>query len=431
MLMTVVGLGYLGATHAVALTMMGHNVIGVDPDKSKVENLSKGVLPFYEPGLDEELANSVEAQTIEFYTSHPETSSNADIHWICVGTPQSKEGNSADLSYLVDATNKILEIAKEGSTIVGKSTVPVGTHKILLGLIKKSGKDVKLVWNPEFLREGTALEDSLRPDRVVLGVSKSEDTTIAKEAYKSILDSGVPYIECDLPTAELVKVAANSFLATKISFINAVSEIAEASGADVTKIAEAIGHDDRIGKKFLEAGVGFGGGCLPKDIRAFIARADELGKGESVEFLKEVDNINLRQRDKVVNRAVENAKPGGKVFALGAAFKPNSDDLRDSPALDVALRLADLGYEVVVHDPKAGKHIARLYPQLITTENVEEGFKDAEVVLHLTEWEEYRHIQVGHLPEPKNKVIVDGRNKLNPTVWQSAGWKVIALGRSL
>ena len=431
MLMTVVGLGYLGATHAVALTMLGHNVIGVDPDNRKVDNLSKGVLPFYEPGLDEELVNSVEAKTIEFHTSHPEASRNADIHWICVGTPQSKEGNSADLSYLVDATERILEVAKDGSTIVGKSTVPVGTHKILLDIIEKSGKNVKLVWNPEFLREGTALEDSLRPDRVVLGVSNAEDAIIVKQGYKSILDSGVPYIECDLPTAELVKVAANSFLATKISFINAVSEIAEASGADVTKIAEAIGHDDRIGKKFLQAGVGFGGGCLPKDIRAFIARADELGKGSAVEFLKEVDNINLRQRDKVVNHAIQNASPSGKVFVLGAAFKPNSDDLRDSPALDVALRLADLGYQVNIHDPKAGEHVARLYPQLTSVKNVHEGFDGAEVVLHLTEWEDYRHIHVSDLPTPKNKVIVDGRNKLNPTVWQNAGWKVIALGRSL
>jgi UDPglucose 6-dehydrogenase len=359
---------------------------------------------------------------------------HADVHFICVGTPQRKDGNAADLTYVNAALEGTAAHAKPGSLIVGKSTVPVGTADALTARLAEINPQVELAWNPEFLREGNALEDSLHPDRVVLGGGTAKGIATLKEIYAPIVKAGTPFVEMDLQTAELVKTAANSFLATKISFINAMAEIAEVSGADTVKLAEAIGLDERIGKHFLKTGIGFGGGCFPKDIRAFISRAEELGVGDALDFLRAVDAVNLRRRQRVVD--LLNKEFGTvaekKIFVLGASFKPNSDDLRDSPAIAVATKLRELGANVFIHDPKAGEQVSKLFPELNVVDNLAEGFSMANAVVLATEWDEYKQID----PEVSGtlmaqKVVVDGRNVLDVERWRNAGWKIYALGRSV
>jgi UDPglucose 6-dehydrogenase len=440
MKMVVIGLGYLGATHAVAMTEIGHEVIGIDVDKSKVEKLSKGELPFYEPGLDEALEVSLASGRLSFTTEFNEKVKDAELFWICVGTPQKENSLAADTSYVKDSVESIVKHVSWDAVIAGKSTVPVGTHKELLEIIKSNknkNADIRLVWNPEFLREGTALQDSLKPDRIVIGLEEGDDYSreVMRKAYESILDEGVPFVIADMPTAELVKVAANSFLATKISFINAMAEISETSGADVVKLSEAIGYDERIGNKFLKSGIGFGGGCLPKDIRAFISRAEELGAGEAVEFLENVDSINLRRRQRAVELATEalgGDLRGKRITVLGAAFKPDSDDIRDAPSLSIALMLHDLGANVTIHDPEALNNVRLHYQYLKTEEDLHKAFINAELVMHLTEWKEYRNLNpLDVLNVVTNPVIIDGRNALDVRLWKNAGWKILALGRNL
>lgn len=436
--MVVIGLGYLGLTHAVAMTELGHTVVGLEADPEKLKTISEGKVPFYEPHLDDALEVAISSGRLTFETSQNKNTEDADIHWICVGTPQTKGSKSANMEYVKSAAESAAKHLKDGATIAGKSTVPVGTSDILKAIIKenvKMGVTPRLAWNPEFLREGTALQDSLKPDRIVVGVEDAVSRELLQEAYRSILDEGVPFVVADLPTSELVKVAANSFLATKISFINAMAEISEASGADVVKLAEAIGYDERIGNKFLKSGIGFGGGCLPKDIRAFIARAEELGVPEAVEFLHNVDEINNRRRQKTAQLALsffDGDVTGKKIVVLGGAFKPESDDIRDSPALDIAISLNTLGADVVVHDPKAIANINKVYPQLKTEEELSLALDGAELVMHLTEWKEYRELNPLDVAKlTANKIIIDGRNALDVRLWKAAGWKVIALGRNV
>lgn len=432
MKISVIGLGYLGATHAVAMAKLGHNVIGIDPDSQKVASLSSGKVPFFEPGLEATLHEVLQSGLVKFQTQHTEESASADIHFLCVGTPQNPDG-SANVSYLHKAVADLAPNLNPDSLVVGKSTVPVGTAADLkIELAKLCGIEPKLVWNPEFLREGTALEDSLAPDRIVIGSWNADDARPLIAAYEKLFAAGSPLVELDVPTAELVKVAANAFLATKVSFINAMAEIAEASGADAVKLAEAIGYDERIGNKFLRTGIGFGGGCLPKDIRGFVARANELGVGESLRFLTEVDKVNLRRRAKVVELAKEllgdlNNK---RITVLGIAFKPNSDDLRDSPALEIARELSRQGAIVTVTDPKALEQLSE--PGLKTEPDTMAALTDAELVILGTEWDEYRKLdanQVGNLVSSKK--IIDGRNVLDVAAWQKAGWKLVALGRNV
>jgi UDPglucose 6-dehydrogenase len=301
-------------------------------------------------------------------------------------------------------------------------------------MLQGANSKAELAWNPEFLREGFAIEDTLRPNRLVVGVNSDSAENKLKEVYAKLIAAGVPWIRADLPTAELVKVAANSFLATKISFINAMAEICEVAGGDVTVLAEAIGYDPRIGPKFLQAGIGFGGGCLPKDIRAFMARSEELGAKQSLEFLREIDSINLRARQRVIDLVRsdlgEDLK-SRKIAVLGAAFKPDSDDVRDSPALDIASQISAAGAQVKVHDPKAIANARAKIPNLNYVADVMECVADADVLLHLTEWKEYRELDpkiIGNLV--KQKIIIDGRNALDKKRWQSAGWKFRGLGRS-
>jgi UDPglucose 6-dehydrogenase len=430
---SVIGTGYLGATHAACIASLGFQVIGVDVDPSKIELLAQGKVPFYEPDLEDLLAAEIKAGRLSF-SSDFNLISDADIHFICVGTPQSANSLAADMRFVDAALDAIAPIAKPGSLVVGKSTVPVGTAARLRERLLKVNPKVDLAWNPEFLREGFAVEDTLRPNRLVVGVTNDAAEAKLKELYKSNLDSGTPWIRADLPTAELVKVAANSFLATKISFINAMAEICEAAGGDVTVLAQAIGYDPRIGNRFLQAGIGFGGGCLPKDIRAFMARAGELGAEQALEFLREIDSINLRARARVielVRKDLSEDLRGKKISVLGAAFKPDSDDVRDSPALDISAQIQAAGANVVVHDPKAIKNAQKRFPALSFSESIEGTLEGADLVLHLTEWKIYREIDPTKVKAlVKNATIIDGRNALDRDKWISAGWKFRALGRA-
>ena len=432
-LLSVIGCGYLGTTHAVCMSSLGFSVIGVDTDPMKVAMLSQGILPFYEPGLDTLLAQEIKSGRLTFTTDFSELT-DADIHFLCVGTPQSKDGLAADLTYVKSAVDEIAPYLKAGALVVGKSTVPVGTAQSLREQLAKSAPEADLAWNPEFLREGFAVEDTLRPNRIVVGVANDRAEAILKNLYAPILALDTPWIRADLATSELVKVAANSFLATKISFINAMAEICEVAGGDVTVLAQAIGYDPRIGSRFLQAGIGFGGGCLPKDIRAFMARAEELGAQQALGFLREIDAINLRARQRVievVRNDLSEDLTQYKIAVLGATFKPDSDDVRDSPALDIAVQLYAAGAHVVVHDPKGIEPARKRFPHLNFTESVMECIKEADLILHLTEWREYRELDPLILgPLVKNKMIIDGRNTLDRELWRSAGWKFHALGRT-
>ncbi|SDN04744.1 UDPglucose 6-dehydrogenase [Streptomyces sp. cf386] len=428
MRLTVIGTGYLGATHAACMAELGHEVLGVDVDPDKVAALQAGRVPFHEPGLPELIAEHTASGRLRFTTDYAEAGAFADVHFVCVGTPQLGGSEGADLTYVDSAFAAIAEHAAPDALVVGKSTVPVGTA----GRLADTHACVEVAWNPEFLREGFAVEDTLRPDRLVFGVRSERAETILRKVYASVLTAGTPLVTADFPTAELVKTAANAFLATKISFINAMAEVCEAAGGDVGVLAEAIGYDDRIGPKFLRAGVGFGGGCLPKDIRAFAHRADELGV--SLDFLREVDAINMRRRDKVVELAREQCGGsvlGARIAVLGAAFKPDSDDIRDSPALNVAARLRLDGADVTVYDPEAMDNARKAFPLLGYALSAEEALGGADLVLHLTEWPQFREID----PERARSLvsrprIVDGRGVLDADRWTAAGWRFRALGRT-
>ncbi len=435
---SVIGTGYLGATHAAAMAELGYDVIGVEINPDRLASLRAGRLPFYEPGLDELLSEMTELGRLRFTDDAAETAAWADVHFLCVGTPQRAGSNAADTSYLESAIDALASTIKESALVVGKSTVPVGTTEALRRRFHEAApgrQDVIFAWNPEFLREGFAVEDTLHPDRIVIGVDHPEAEQRLRQVYAPMITEGIPFLVTDFPTAELVKVAANSFLATKISYINAMAEVCEAAGADVTMLAEALGHDVRIGNRFLSSGIGFGGGCLPKDIRAFAARASEIGAGEAVEFLHEVDEINLRRRRRAVDltrEAVGGDLTGKRITALGASFKPDSDDIRDSPALAVAALLRDEGAIVTVHDPKAIENARRVHPDLDYEANLVEALRGADAIIHLTEWREYRSIIPAEISElTTGRQIIDGRNVLDVPLWQAAGWTVRALGRTL
>ena len=435
MKVTVIGLGYLGATHAVAMAKLGHEVLGIEPDAKKLEALASGILPFHEPGLDKALQEVIAQGSIQFASQHDHRTTEADLHFICVGTPQRAGSEAADTSYVFSAATELAKWISKTVVVAGKSTVPVGTALALQEQMSKvAGFEVNLAWNPEFLREGTALEDSLSPDRIVIGTWNEHSAQVLRDVYKSITDTGTPFLELDVPTAELVKVSANAFLATKISFINAMAEIAEVSGADAVALAKAIGYDERIGNKFLRTGIGFGGGCLPKDIRGFMARAEELGVGSAVDFLKDIDAINLRRRDRVVElaKAELGELTNKKITMLGISFKPDSDDLRDSPALEISQRLVSLGARVVVHDPVALDALKTRDASLETQADVFEAMKDVDLVILGTEWRDYKELDpklVGDVV--KVKTVIDGRNVLDVAKWQDAGFRILALGRNI
>jgi len=435
---TVFGTGYLGATHATGMAELGHDVVGVDIDPGKIAKLADGDIPFYEPGLAKMLRDNLSAGRLRFTTDYDMAADFADVHFLGVGTPQKKGEYGADLRHVHAVIDQLVPRLTRPSVIVGKSTVPVGTAAELAQRaqgLARDGVDVEIAWNPEFLREGFAVHDTLHPDRIVVGVqhdSKRAEAAL-RELYGQIVGDGVPLLLTDLQTAELVKVSANAFLATKISFINAISEVCEAAGADVRVLADALGHDPRIGRRFLNAGLGFGGGCLPKDIRAFMARAGELGANHALTFLREVDSINMRRRTRMVDLATTacgGSLLGANVAVLGAAFKPESDDVRDSPALNVAGMLQLNGATVNVYDPKAMENSQRLFPTLNYSTSVLEACERADAVLVLTEWREFVDLDPeGLAGTVRARVVVDGRNCLDTERWTNAGWRVYALGR--
>jgi UDPglucose 6-dehydrogenase len=434
--MSVIGTGYLGATHAASMAELGFEVLGVDTDLRKVRLLSKGIAPFAEPGLGELLRKHVDSGRLSFTTALEEAARFADVHFICVGTPQAQHGQSADLHAVDTAVETLAGFLTRDAAIIGKSTVPVGTAERLAArvtVLMRPGLDVSLSWNPEFLREGHGVQDTLHPDRLVFGVTSSGAEQVLRQVYGEIIQRGVPVHVTDLATAELAKVAANAFLATKISFINAMAELSERSGADVVSPAAVLGDDKRIGRHFLDAGIGFGGGCLPKDLRALSARATELGAPEVAALLHEVDATNLRARRRTVDLVRSLCGPGlegRRVAVLGAAFKPSSDDVRDSPALHIAGELHVAGAEVLVYDPEATTNARAVHPMLSYVASPRAALVDADVVLHLTEWPEFGQLDplsVGQLV--RSRVIVDGRNTLDSERWRGAGWTVLGLGR--
>jgi UDPglucose 6-dehydrogenase len=434
MKISVIGVGYLGAVHAACMAELGHDVVGVDADPARVAALSVGRPPFFEPDLEPLLRKHVESGRLCFTTSLREAAEHAAVHFVCVGTPQLPDRPTADTSAVCAVVSDLAPLLRPGALVVGKSTVPVGLAAELRALVLGAGVEgADLAWNPEFLREGFAVADTLTPDRLVVGAASSAPVETLRAVYAEPIANGTPYLTVGLETAELVKVAANSFLATKISFINAMAEVCERTGADVVELAEAVGYDERIGHRFLKAGLGFGGGCLPKDIRAFQARATELGLARSVGFLGEVDEINTRRRQRTVDLAHEmlgGRVSGRRLAVLGAAFKPNSDDVRDSPALDVADQLHLRGAEVAVYDPAARETAARRFPHLGYATSLHEAVTGADLVLLLTEWSEFVAMDPAALGEMvARRAIVDGRNVLDPGVWRAAGWSYRALGR--
>ena len=435
----VFGTGYLGATHAACMAELGHDVLGVDVDAGKVAKLAAGEAPFYEPGLDEVLKSNVDAGRLRFTSSYEEAAEFANVHFIAVATPQKQGEFAADLKY-VDAVIETLAPQLTVPTVIfGKSTVPVGTAARLGARARELapvGDAVDVAWNPEFLREGYAVRDTLHPDRIVVGVDPNRPgraEEVARDIYGNLIEDGIPFLVTDLATSELVKTSANAFLATKISFINAMAELCEATGADVSVLADAIGHDARIGRKFLNAGIGFGGGCLPKDIRAFMARAGELGASQALTFLREVDSINMRRRARMMEltrEVVGGSLIGARVAVLGAAFKPESDDVRDSPALNIAGQIQLQGASVTVYDPKAMDNSRALFPTLGYATGVLEACCGADVTLVLTEWRQFRELEPADLDlVVRRRSIIDGRNCLDREKWRAAGWEYRGVGR--
>ncbi|MDQ0713835.1 UDPglucose 6-dehydrogenase [Streptomyces luteogriseus] len=439
---TVIGTGYLGATHAAAMAELGFEVLALDVVREKIEKLERAEAPMYEPGLEELLRQHVagiegSSGRLRFTQDWAEIGAFGDVHFVCVNTPQRHGEYACDMSYVDAAIASLAPHLHGPALVVGKSTVPVGSADRLAGYLAAhapAGEDAELAWNPEFLREGFAVDDTLHPDRLVVGVRSERAEKLLREVYATPIAEGSPFVVTDFPTSELVKTSANSFLATKISFINAMAEVCEAAGGDVAKLAEAIGYDDRIGRKFLRAGIGFGGGCLPKDIRAFMARAGELGADQALTFLREIDSINMRQRGQMVELARQ-ALGGGpflgkRVAVLGATFKPDSDDVRDSPALNVAGQIHLQGGQVTVYDPKGMDNARGVFPTLGYADSALDAVRGADIVLHLTEWREFRELDAEALGEvAAARVILDGRNALDPELWRKAGWTYRAMGR--
>jgi UDPglucose 6-dehydrogenase len=447
--LTFLGTGYLGATYAICFAELGYEVVGFDVDEEKIARLGAGEVPFHEPGLPELLRRNLASGRLRFTTRMSEVAAHGDVHFICVGTPQRADGMSADLTYVEAAATELAKNLSRKALIVGKSTVPVGTAEWVEQMVARHADPtlgVEVAWSPEFLQEGFAVEDVLRPNRIVVGVKSEWANAMLYAAHKGVFDLAatedreVPVVVTDFATAELVKVAANAFLATKISFINAMAEVCEVAGGDVTQLARAIGYDPRIGNRFLQAGVGFGGGCLPKDIRAFQARAQELGAGEALRFLHEVDLINLRRRSRVLQLAAElldrkygPAGPdlsGTRIAVLGATFKPNSDDVRDAPSLAVAVALHKAGADVRVYDPQGTENARRAQPELTYEKTMNEAVSGADLVCVLTEWADFRNADPQALGElAAQRLVIDGRNCLDPALWSKAGWLYRGMGR--
>jgi len=435
MRLSVIGIGYLGLTHAVCMADLGHDVVAIDVDEDKLGLAAKGEVPFFEPGLAPLLRKNLDSGRLRFTSSYADVAQSAQVHFLCVGTPQSHDGG-ADLTYVHGAAAALAPHLRDACLVVGKSTVPPGTARQVMSQLwaaAPAGNKVGVAWNPEFLREGFAVEDTLHPGRLIFGVTSESDVMTLRDVYRYVLEAGTPWLAMDLETAELVKVSANAFLATKISFINGMAEVCEAVGADIMALSRALSYDDRIGRRSLSPGAGFGGGCLPKDVRAFRATGRQLGLDSLDRFLGEVEAINMGRRARLAALAremLDGSLWGKRVAVLGVAFKPNSDDVRDSPSLDVCQQLARAGAVVSVHDPAAMQNAARLCPDLHYRTSVRDAAQAADLVLHVTEWPEYRAIDpsalVAVVARPN---LIDARCVLDADLWRAAGWSVRVLGQ--
>jgi UDPglucose 6-dehydrogenase len=436
MRITVIGTGYLGATHAACMAELGFDVLGVDIDSARIAILADGRLPFYEAGLEDLIRRHVRLGKLRFTTSLAQAAEFGDVHFLCVGTPQRPNGDSTDLSQINAAVASLAPHLQRPCLVVGKSTVPAGTARDLAARIRAAapiGELAEVAWNPEFLREGHAVADTIRPDRLVFGVQSDWALDILNKLYADLIKHRTPVVVTDIETAELTKLAANAFLATKISFINMLAEICEAVGADVVTLGRALAYDPRIGDRFLQAGAGYGGGCLPKDVRILAGQASELGVEQAAAFLREVDSINLRCRQRLVDmtrRECGGTLNGHRICVLGAAFKPHSDDIRDSPALAIAAAIHQEGAQVVLYDPRAMENAERSHPGIGYASSVAEAAYRADVILHLTEWPEFRDIDLAALAGlVKQRCVIDGRIALDPVAWREAGWTYHAPGR--
>ncbi|MFI5696049.1 UDP-glucose dehydrogenase family protein [Kribbella sp. NPDC051586] len=432
----VIGTNYLGANTAAGMAEFGFDVIGVEIDEHRLKLLNDGKAPLYEPGLDPLLKKHVDSGRLRFTKDYHEIADWADVHFVCVGTPQLEGSEAADLAQVHSVVDMLAPLLTKPALVVGRSTVPVGTSKIVEARFHAeapAGTAIEIAWQPEFLREAHGVDDTLHPDRLVFGVQSEAAETRLRQVFATPIGEGTPVVVCNLPTAELVKGGANAFLATKISFINALAEMADATGADVTLLADALGHDKRIGRGMLNAGPGYGGGCLPKDLRAFMHRAGELGVEEVITFLREVDDINQHRRAGIVDLTHEmlgGEWVGKNVTVLGAAFKAGTDDVRDSPALDVAGRIQLHGANVTVYDPEAMENARRVRPTLRYAPTAVEACRDAHAVLHLTEWPEFRKLDPAALREiVSSPVLVDARLNMDADAWRAAGWTYRAPGK--
>lgn len=432
MRISVIGTGYLGATHAACLAHWGHEVVGVDADRERLEQLVAGSVPFHEPGLDELVADGVRAGRLRF-SDDIGAVAGCEVHFLCVGTPQREDGPQADLSALWSAAESLAPHVRPDDLVVGKSTVPVGTARELSERMRAwCGHEVRVAWNPEFLRESQAVHDSLQPDRLVLGLTDPADGRVLRAVYATLLADGVPLVDTSLETAELAKSAANLMLAARISMVNVLAETCERAGADASDLVSILATDPRIGSEMLVPGVGYGGGCLPKDSRAFADRADQLGVFGADELVADIDKVNLHQRTRTVDTAVHmlgDRPEGRRVAVLGAAFKADSDDIRESPALEVACRLRERGADVVVYDPRAGENVRRSAPELPVADSAVEACEGAELVMVLTDWSEFGDIDPSSLASVvREQAVIDGRQVLDHAKWQSAGWEIYTLG---
>ncbi|GAA5230131.1 UDP-glucose dehydrogenase family protein [Arthrobacter cryoconiti] len=436
MKVSVIGCGYLGAVHAATMASLGHTVVGLEPDATKVWALAQGLPPFHEPGLQELVQEGLISGRLEF-TTEPSAVAGSSVHFICVGTPQAKTAMDADLSQILAAIDALLPYLHPGDVVAGKSTVPVGTSELVSRRLEGSG--AFLAWNPEFLRQGSAVSDSLHPERIVYGLpsggNRSRIQTVLDTVYAPLLDGGTPRIVTDWATAELIKSAANAFLAMKLSYINAVGELCEQVGADVVGLSLALGLDGRIGADYLKAGVGFGGGCLPKDLRSFRVQAKDHGVDSLEELLSLVDGINADARYRAGESALRmcgGSVVGRRIGVLGAAFKADTDDVRDSPALDIALQLAAEGAQVTVSDPRVPEHTWLAYPQLSFVRHAEQALRGAELAMLLTPWPEFVGLDPAEtallMSVPR---MYDGRNALDPVAWKTAGWEYYGAGRGM
>ncbi|KJY33731.1 UDP-glucose/GDP-mannose dehydrogenase family protein [Streptomyces sp. NRRL S-495] len=437
MRVSVIGCGHLGIPHAAAMAELGHEVIGVDVDGAKVDRLNAGECPIYETGLPELLAGHTATGRLRFTTDIAEAAEFADLHFVGVGTPIDADGRSYDTGQVFGAIRQLAPHLKRSCTIVGKSTVTVGTTLKVTELAHRlapAGDLVEVVWNPEFLREGHAVEDTLRPDRLIAGVTSAEGEKAIRTVYAGILDAGVPLFVCDPQTAELAKGAANTYLGLKISFINGVADMCDAAGADISRIVDILGIDPRIGAAGMRPGIGYGGGCLPKDIRAFTASARQLGADRAAALLLAAEHINDSRVDTamalVTGALGRRPVKGSRVTVLGAAFKPGTNDVRESPALALAQALEQAGAVVTVHDPQAVPTAVQRNPELDYTDDLSAALDGADITVLATEWPEYRQANpqdlVGH---PATPVLVDCRTTLDPDPWRAAGWTPHQIGR--